>query len=406
MHLTHLALTNFRNFTRLDIDVPRGTLLLLGDNAQGKTSLLEAIYTLSTFTSFHASSDRQLINFLALKDPLTVTRIVADFVRNEGSHRLEIRIIKEDNTFNGSSRVRKEVILDGNKRKINEVVGQFNAVLFLPQMLSIIEGSPSERRRYANLTLAQAVPEYPARLSAYKKAVTQRNALLKQINERGSDPDQLVYWDEQIAADGAYLIHARINTLQEIEGIAAMIHDELTTGSERLRINYIPSYDPIPQNPDQFILNMDAPVDRRSYSIEEIANGFLKSLSEKRAEELTRGQTIVGPHRDDIHFLANGINLGTYGSRGQIRTTMLSLKLAEIVWIHKKTGSWPVLLLDEVLAELDIQRRSDLLARLSDSEQVLLTTTDLDLFTPEFVAGAKHWYISGGRVKTSLENEE
>ena len=160
MHLTHLALTNFRNFTRLDIDVPRGTLLLLGDNAQGKTSLLEAVYTLSTFTSFHASSDRQLINFLALKDPLAVARIVADFVRNDGSHRLEIRIIKEENAFNGSTRVRKEVILDGNKRKINEVVGKFNAVLFLPQMLTIIEGSPSERRRYANLTLSQAVPEY------------------------------------------------------------------------------------------------------------------------------------------------------------------------------------------------------------------------------------------------------
>ena len=184
-----------------------------------------------------------------------------------------------------------------------------------------------------------------------------------------------------------------------------MIHDELTTGSERLRINYLPSYDPVPQNPDQFILNLDTPVDRRSYSIEEIAEGFSKSLSEKRAEELTRGQTLIGPHRDEIQFLANGINLGTYGSRGQIRTTLLSLKLAEIVWIKKKTGSWPVLLLDEVLAELDTQRRADLLARLVDSEQVMLTTTDLDLFTPEFVAGAKHWFINGGRVKTSLEND-
>ena len=326
---------------------------------------------------------------------------MADFVRQDQQHRLEIRIIKEDNASNGSSRVRKEVLLDGNKRKINEVVGHFNSVLFLPQMLAIIEGPPTDRRRYINLTLAQAVPQYSARLSAYKKAVTQRNALLKQINERGGDPDQLNYWDEQIASDGAFIIHARINTLQEIESFAGMIHNELTKGIERLRIKYLPSYDPIPHRPDQYFLNLDTPVDRRGFSTEEITHGFLKALSNNRAEELMRGQTLTGPHRDDIHFLANGINLGIYGSRGQIRTTMLSLKLAEIQWIHKKTGTWPVLLLDEVLAELDNQRREDLLTRLTDSEQVLLTTTDLDLFTPEFVSRAKHWYISGGRIGTS-----
>ena len=185
MYITHLSLTNFRNFARLDLDIPRGPILLLGENAQGKTSLLEAIYFLATFTSFHASHDRQLINFLIANDPLAVARIVMDFVRHEKSHRLEVRIIQETNGFSGSPRLRKEVLLDGVKYKIADVIGRFNAVLFLPQMLSVIEGAPEERRRYINLALAQTLPRYASALMEYSRALSQRNALLKQINDYG-----------------------------------------------------------------------------------------------------------------------------------------------------------------------------------------------------------------------------
>jgi len=145
MYLTHLSLTNFRNFARLDADLPTGTLVLVGSNAQGKTSLLEAIYLLSTFTSFHADHDRQLIHFLTAREPLAVARIVADYWRGGRDHRLEVRIIQEQNGFNGSARLRKEVLLDGVKQKLGDVVGHFNAVLFLPQMLNIIDGSPENR---------------------------------------------------------------------------------------------------------------------------------------------------------------------------------------------------------------------------------------------------------------------
>jgi DNA replication and repair protein RecF len=148
-------------------------------------------------------------------------------------------------------------------------------------------------------------------------------------------------------------------------------------------------------------MHLDTPVNRTILSSESIIDGFQKALINIRSEEIIRGQTTIGPHRDDVSFVANGINLGTYGSRGQIRTTMLSMKLAEILWIQGKTGHWPVLLLDEVLAELDPQRREDLLTRLAESEQVLLTTTDLDLFTLEFAQEAKLWHVGGGRVKTS-----
>ena len=398
MYLTRLALTDFRNFSRLDIDVPPGTLLLVGDNAQGKTSLLEAVYFLSTFTSLHAKSDRQLINFIAGKEALAVGRIVADYVRGGKSHQLEVRVIQEKNALNGSQRVRKEILIDGLRRKANEAIGHFNAVLFLPQMLQVIEGSPSERRRYINLILAQAVPDYAAHLSIYNKAITQRNALLKQLSERGGDRDQLLYWDRQITQDGSAIIFARIRAIQEIEQIAAMIHLELTRNTERLRLAYIPAYDPFSESSNQLSMNLDAFTDRSSFSEDDILAGFQQALIDKRPEEIARGLTTIGPHRDDIRFKANSIDLGTYGSRGQIRTTMLSLKMAEVIWIKEKTGHWPILLLDEVLAELDLQRREDLLTRLTASEQALMTTTDLDLFSREFIQNANLWQVGGGRV--------
>lgn len=401
MHLTHLSLTNFRNFARLDIDVPRGSALIVGANGQGKTSLLEAIYFLATFTSFHASTDRELVNFLAAREPLAVARIVADFNRESADHRLEVRIIQEANGFNDSSRVRKEVLLDGVKNKIGEVVGRFNAVLFLPQMLSIIEGSPDERRRYLNLALAQVQPHYPDLLSHYGRALSQRNALLKQIGEFGGDPGQLTYWDDQLVTSGAQLIRARIQAVQELEHIAARVHHELTRGGEVLRLDYQPAYDPLPQPPGQYSLPLDAPVSRSGISLEEIRSGFLKELMAQRGEEIARGVTTIGPHRDELRFLESGIDLGTYGSRGEVRTAMLALKLAEAIWMKARTGQAPVLLLDEVLAELDTNRRSDLLSRLTMSEQALLTTTDLNLFTAEFVQQATLWKVEAGRLDLS-----
>lgn len=410
MYLTHLSLTNFRNFARLDIDLPQGVLLLVGANAQGKTSLLEAIYFLATFVSFSANSDRELINFLAAREKLAVARIVADFCyqgsgeraqADPESHRLEVRIIQDNEGSNGAARLRKEVLLDGVKYKLSEIVGRLNAVLFLPQTLRIIDGSPEERRRYLNLTLAQVWPHYAANLSEYSRVLAQRNALLKQIAERSSDPTQLLYWDELLAASGAELIYARIQAVQELERLAAVRHHELTAGKEILRLSYQPAYDPLPMPERQFALPMDAPLDRSGLSLSTIRQGFFAELQRIRSEEILRGITTIGPHRDELRFLCNGIDLGIYGSRGQSRSAVLSAKLAEVMWMRDKTERMPVFLLDEVLAELDVQRRADLLASLGESEQVVLTTTDLDLFPPEFVDHARIWQIQNGQmVKT------
>jgi DNA replication and repair protein RecF len=271
-------------------------------------------------------------------------------------------------------------------------------VLFLPHTLRVIEGAPDERRRYLNLTLAQVLPFYATYLADYSRALSQRNALLKQINERNADPEQIEYWDELIATSGAKLISARIRAIQELEILASSVHNQLTRGVEVLRLSYEPAYDPLPQPVQQIALPLEAPVDRSSVSVEKIQQGFMDNLARLRVEEISRGVTTIGPHRDELRFYSNGIDLGTYGSRGQIRTAMLSLKLAEVAWMKEETGQWPVLLLDEVLAELDNHRRDDLLTRLMESEQALLTTTDLDLFSPDFAKRATLWRVQNGRL--------
>jgi DNA replication and repair protein RecF len=397
MYIKHLSLTNFRNFARLDLDVPRRAVLLVGSNAQGKTSLLEALFFIATFTSFQTHTDRQLINFHAARESLAVARLVADYQRGGRSHRIEVRVIQEAVGPLGQ-RARKEILLDGVKRTASEVIGHFSAVLFIPQLAQILEGGPEDRRRYLNLALAQAIPGYAKTLSDYHAALTQRNALLKQLNERGGDAAQLEYWDKSLVDTGGQLILWRIQAIQELERFAARTHLRLTRGKEVLRLAYDPAFDPLPKPIGQFALRLDTPVDRSALDLEAIKRGFAEALKKLRAEEINRGVTTIGPHRDEMRFLANSVDLGDYGSRGQVRTTVLALKLAEVAWMKQRTGEWPVILLDEVMAELDAERRADLLAALEETEQALLTTTDLNLFTPEFAEKSTLWRVQDGKV--------
>jgi DNA replication and repair protein RecF len=402
MHLTHLSLTGFRSFTRLDLDIPRRVILLVGSNAQGKTSLLEAVYFLAALTSFQTHADRQLVNFLEARKDLAVARLVGEYQRGVTSHRLEVRLVLEATGVNGQ-RLRKEALLDGVKRPVAEAIGHFNAVIFVPQMSQILEGGPEERRRYLNLGLAQAVPGYARLLSEYGQALAQRNALLKQLGERGGDPGQLDFWDAALAKAGGEILGMRIAAIQEIELEATRIHRQLTRGAELLRLHYHPSYDPLPAPDQQLALRMSTSVDRSGLTAEQIRSGFLEALQAAQAEDIRRGVTSLGPHRDELRFLANGIDLGDYGSRGQIRTALLALKLAEVEWMKARTGHWPVLLLDEVMAELDLQRRSDLLAYLKNFEQALLTTTDVHSFTPTFLKHAQAWQVEDGKITSHRE---
>lgn len=398
MYIEHLSLTNFRSFSRLDLAVPREIFLLVGDNAQGKTTLLEAIYFLSTFTSFQASADRQLLSFTAPENGIAVGRILGEFKRGGARHRIEARLIREPNGVNGSLKFRKEVLLDGVKRKLSEVIGTFNAVIFLPQMARIIEEGPSERRRYLDMLISQVSTRYVSHLGDYAQTLAQRNALLKQLAERGGDPGQLAVWDGMLARHGAFIMRERIQAIREVEAEAKRVHYDLTHGREVLRLDYQPAYEPLSVPEGQMALPVSTVADRSNLSLEEIESGLLESLKKLQREEIARGVTTIGPHRDEVRFLSNQVDLGNYGSRGQGRTALLAMKLAEVAWLKERTGEWPVLLLDETMSELDVRRREDLLTALSECDQAILTSTDLSMFHEDFVKRHPVWRLAGGVV--------
>ncbi|MEJ2010624.1 MAG: DNA replication/repair protein RecF [Anaerolineales bacterium] len=398
MLLKHLSLTNFRNFIRLETDIPDGATILVGANAQGKTSLLEAIFYLTGASPFYATSDRQLINFLSLEDDQPFARLVAEVEAHSRMQRVEIRLSIERTASNTHDRLHKDVLINGLKRRVRDLAHTFNAVMFLPRDLEIIEGSPGNRRRFLDSSLSQADPMYSDALAEYGKVLTQRNALLKQLQERQTSNGELEFWDEQLCEHGAALIRGRALALGELSRDAAHIHSDLSQGKETLQLDYQPAYDPAAPADGQLGLPLNGTVDRTGISREQIRSGMQTALRAQRREEITRGMTLIGPHRDDLRLLANGIDLRMYGSRGQNRTAMLSVKLAEVGWLMERTGDWPILLLDEVLAELDVQRREDLLARIGEVRQALLTASDLSMFSDEFRQQASIWRIESGTV--------
>ena len=397
MRVRHISLTNFRLYARLDSKLPSGPLILVGANAQGKTSLLEALFYLATAQSHHATTDRQLVNFLALGEPQPFSRIVAEVESQNEVQRIEVRLVI-DPTASADGRLRKEVLLNGVKKRVADLAGRVNVVLFLPQDLAIVEGAPSDRRRYLDLALSQVDAAYSYALGEYAKVLSQRNALLKQLQERGGSTGQLEFWDERLGEHAGIVMAARIAALAELEAIASPIHRDLTAGSDSLRLAYHPAFDPAAAPEGQLGLPLQVPVHHIGLAADEIAERLKQRLKATRAEEIARGMTLSGPHRDEFRFIANGMDVGTYGSRGQARTAVLALKLAEVEWMRRRSGEWPILLLDEVLAELDGNRRRDLLNRLNGAEQCVLTTTDLNLFPPDFVARATVWRIQSGQV--------
>jgi len=403
MRLTSLSLTNFRIFNRLEVEFPQECLVIAGDNAQGKTSFLEAIYFLTTLSSIVASHDRQLINFSALKEPIPVSRLVANFIRKDSNHRLEIRLILDAGNT-GISRLRKEILLDDVKRGQQKSIGLFNSVIFLPQMMKILEGGPEERRKYLDNFISQVHPVYARAVNEYSNALSQRNALLKQISERGGDPAQLDYWDELVCENGAIIIYHRIEAAREIERIALQEYRSLTHESESFRLIYQPAYDPQQNSDDPLKQNFLSAMQRPHIEVVEIKAGFARQLKVNRKEDLVRGLTTTGPHRDELRTYSNEIDLGNYGSRGQIRSAVMSLKLAELKWLYLKIGEWPLLMLDETMAELDHQHRRDLEERLKGYDQVILTTTDRHLLSENFLENCALWQVKSGKIDSMLDH--
>lgn len=406
MYLAQLHLTNFRNYIRLSLDLDRHTTVLQGANAQGKTNFLEAIYYLAVARSPYATSDVQLINWLAAQDDLPYARIEAELVRGSGRIRIEIALMRN---ANGQPGHRKHIRINGVPKRTMDLVGQANIVLFVPQDVGLIDGPPSQRRRYLDSTLCQIDGHYCRALAQYGRVLEQRNHLLRTLRDRGGARDQLDFWDHRLIQSGAQIIARRQVAITELEGFAQPIHLDLSGGRERLRLRYVPSFDPRPSREDvrQMSLDLDLPPPISTpQDPDEIRQTFLHLLHASRLEEIQRGMTLIGPHRDDLRFLDGQVDLHTYGSRGQQRTAVLALKLAEVALMTRTTDEQPILLLDEVMSELDPNRRRYLCAQLSRVEQAVITTTDLDALTKDVLQQATLYHVSQGRLSKATPEGE
>lgn len=397
MRVEHLSLTNFRNYARLATSLPARPLLLVGANAQGKTSLLEALYYLATSRSPYTASDRQLIHWGVDDSPLPFAKLTAEFSNRLGKYQV-LDVTLSLDTSNGTPRFKKVIKLNHVEKRVMDVVGLLAVVMFLPQDLMLIEGAPQERRRFMDTTLCQVDASYLEALEAFEKVLPQRNALLRRIAEKRAKPAELGYWDEELAKHGAHLIVGRQGFLRELELQAQQAHQALTGAQELLTLQYQPSFTPTATESGQRAFNLLGLDLHRQLTVEDVAPQYLAQLQREAHASIERGATLSGPHRDELRLLINGRDCGLYGSRGQARTAILALKMAELAWMRAHIGESPLLLLDEVVAELDSRRRAYLMSQIGDDAQTLMTTTELDMFPADFLARADVWQVQAGIV--------
>ncbi|MGI6173614.1 MAG: DNA replication/repair protein RecF [Christensenellales bacterium] len=337
MTIEHIALHNFRNYARADIEPCPGITVLYGDNAQGKTGVLEAVELCCVGRSHRTARDKEMILWGAPAARVTVTA-----QRTDGGHEVDV-LIPQD--------APKEIKVGGRRiSRSGELMGHIYGVLFSPEDLRMVKDGPAERRRFIDMELSQLKPSYYYALQKYNRALRHRAALLRDAYGNPSLMEVLPVWDEQLAQSGETILAERRAFLEGLAEVAREIHAAVTGGREVLDLRYKPS-----------------PVE----------GGILEVLAKNRESDIRRGATGVGPHRDDIVFALNGADARSYGSQGQQRTLVLSLKLSELRVMRDRTGEWPVLMLDDVMSELDPKRRRQLLEYL-DGVQTLVTCTDKD----------------------------
>ncbi len=357
MIIKSLELADFRNYDSLHIDFSSGTNILYGDNAQGKTNILEAIYLSATTKSHKGSKDRDVINFY-----------------KDESH-IRTYLEKEDIEIRVDMHLRKNkskgIAIDGQKiKKAAELLGLLNVVFFSPEDLSIIKNGPAERRRFVDMELCQLDQFYLYNLNHYNKIVNQRNKLLKDMYFNSSLRDTLNIWDSQLISFGSKIIERRKLFVEQLNDIIYDIHKKLSGGREELLIKY---------EPDVMI------------------EDYEKSLMAGQERDIKLKQTGTGPHRDDFSFIVGDIDIRKFGSQGQQRTAALSLKLSEIELVKKMTKDNPVLLLDDVLSELDSNRQNYLLSTIGDI-QTIITCTGLDEFVNNRFEIDRVFHIENGKI--------
>ncbi len=381
MHLKSLQLRNFRNYTEQYVDFTAPKTIILGENAQGKSNLIEAVEILSALKSHRTSRDRELIQ--AHQD---AAQIVGNLDRETtGSVELSLTL-----RANG----RRTAALNGlTQRRQMDFLGTLNMVQFSSLDLDLVRGGPEVRRNWLDTLLLQLEPVYASLIQQYTQILRQRNALLKSIKAAAIDPTKLVpttpvaLWDAQLAVAGSHIIRRRDRVITRLLPLAQTWHRAISGQSEELQIAYRP--------------NVSVTIDQP----EAIQSQFLAQIQEKRAIERYQGTTLVGPHRDDLDFMLNGTPARQYASQGQQRTLVLALKLAELQLIEDVIGEPPILLLDDVLAELDLNRQNQLLETIQDHFQTLITTTHLGSFDSSWLNASQILHIQAGSLSVADRTE-
>ena len=361
-------------------------VLIEGENGHGKSNLLEAIYMFAIAKSPRAATERELVRWGTATDQ-GHTQIAADIVRKSDDVRVQLDFrswLSDDGAVEAEDAVsvQKYMRVNGVSRRASDLVGQVNAVLFTANDLGLVLGSPSGRRKYMDILISQLDRSYLRALQRYQQVLTQRNHLLKSIRESRSRQSELDFWDEEVASIGGGMMAVRSKTIAELSQIAAPVHHDLTGGKEELSLVYQPSVDVGPE--------ADEP---------RWADAIKEALEAMRPRDLAQGATVVGPHRDDIQMLLDGSDSGLYASRGQCRTVVLAMKLGEVDHLEQNCGQHPIVLLDDVLSELDSDRRVHVLERASQYGQCFITTAEPEAIEDRFLSRMSRFSVFKGTIE-------
>lgn len=360
MYIKSLVLNNFRNYEKLNIELNKGINIFNGNNAQGKTNVIESIYYCSIGKSHRTNKDRELVKW---DNEEAYIRLYV--CRDRIDKKIEIKIFKEG---------KKGINVNSIKlKKISELFGVFNAVIFSPEDLKIVKDSPSYRRKFLDIELSKLKSKYYYELAQYHKVLDERNALLRSRNIKNMD--MLDVYDMQLSKYGSYVIDHRIKYIDKLNLVGNIIHGDITSKKENIEFRYITSVN----------------------SRENIENALLQNFMKNRKKDIEKCMTSVGPHRDDFYIAINGIDTRIYGSQGQQRTAVLTIKFASLNILKEYTGETPVLLLDDVLSELDISRQKYILNSISDI-QTIITCTGMSEISNYLVDDYKIFNVKDGEV--------
>lgn len=365
MNIESIFLLNFRNYSEEYIELDPGLNIFYGDNAQGKTNIVEAVYLLTMGKSHRTNKYNELVKW------------------DENDTRIRIRFKKEDFQYDIDFMLKrnqkKQIKVNGIRLdKLSDIIGKLNTVIFSPDHMKIIKEGPSERRKFIDSILSQTRPKYYYNLSQYLKVLAQRNILLNSDKNKSIEK-YLDIWDNQLVEYGSKIIRERQLFISEIDKKAWGINKELSGGRENFRLRYMPS------------------VGENKHDVNDIKEAFEKKLAEARSADIRRGITNYGPHRDELNLYINDKEVRNYGSQGQQRSALLSLKLSEMDYIKDEIGSMPILLLDDVFSELDKTRQGFLISFIKNV-QVILTCTEYENLYLGDKSAYKVFYVKSGKV--------